>query len=213
MSPERRTYKPRTETPPLEDCQVEVCDKPTQTRGYCGSHYHRLVRYGDPLFSPVPDYSNTDMSLYNVWAAMKRRCDNKNTKSYPLYGGRGIWVCQGWRESYKKFVNDMGVRPKGMTLDRKDNDSGYTCGSCDDCLAHGRAKNVVWESRKTQARNTRKNRYITVDGVSKTIAEWTEVRGFKYAATIWDRLRRGWTERDAVMTPVKDMHNSRKEVI
>lgn len=69
--------------------------------------------------------------LYYVWAAMRRRCHAPTHKDYPLYGGRGITMCARWRESFAAFLQDMGERPApGMSIDRTDNNGGYSPGNC-----------------------------------------------------------------------------------
>ena len=68
--------------------------------------------------------------LYNTWAHMKRRCSNPNAISFANYGGRGIRVCERWSASFVDFVNDMGPRPEGHTLDRINNDGNYEPGNC-----------------------------------------------------------------------------------
>lgn len=184
-----------------QTCAVNGCERKAQSANLCGPHAHRLRRYGDPEYRPpVTDFTNVDTSLYAVWAAMKSRCLNPNNKSYPNYGGRGIHVCEAWQRSYTRFIEDMGSRPDGMSLDRLNNDGNYSCGNCAECVANGWARNVVWASRTQQARNTRRNRRITIDGVTKTVPEWAEAQGLK-AAIIHDRLLSGWPMDQAVMTP------------
>ncbi|MFA5252819.1 MAG: hypothetical protein WC454_09595 [Phycisphaerae bacterium] len=80
---------------------------------------------------------------YQCWAAMLRRCRNKNTKDYPGYGGRGISVCERWLK-YENFLADMGERPLGLTLDRINNDGNYEVNNC------------RWATHKEQAQNRRK---------------------------------------------------------
>ena len=82
--------------------------------------------------------------LYSTWAEMKQRCYNPNRPKYPHYGGRGITVCDRWIESFKNFLEDMGERPNGMTLSRKDNDGPYCKENCE------------WQSYSDQNRNRRK---------------------------------------------------------
>ena len=66
---------------------------------------------------------------YNSWHSMRARCTRASHKSYPNYGGRGITVCDRWRE-FANFLSDMGERPDGMTLDRIDNDGNYEPLNC-----------------------------------------------------------------------------------
>ena len=67
--------------------------------------------------------------LYRTWSGMRERCGNFNHKDYHSYGGRGISVCSEW-DSFKQFVEDVGVRPEGHTLDRIDNDEDYCKDNC-----------------------------------------------------------------------------------
>jgi len=91
--------------------------------------------------------------LYSVWQGMKRRCYNQNTKMYYRYGGRGITVCEKWLNSFSEFVNDMGERPHGYTLERIDNNLGYF------------PENCCWKSRQEQQLNQERTRRYVVDGV------------------------------------------------
>ncbi|MCK4499607.1 hypothetical protein KAU11_03870 [Candidatus Babeliales bacterium] len=86
--------------------------------------------------------SNT--SIYRIWVNMQRRCNYPKDPSYKYYGGRGIKVCERWN-SFKNFYLDMGDKPEGLTLERKDNNGNYEPGNCE------------WASRKTQTRNSRPN--------------------------------------------------------
>ena len=68
--------------------------------------------------------------LYSTYNNMRSRCYNPNSKDYHHYGGRGITVCDKWLDNFWSFVEDMGDRPDGLTLDRIDNDKGYSPSNC-----------------------------------------------------------------------------------
>jgi hypothetical protein len=83
---------------------------------------------------------------YNSWRSAVSRCHNPKDIGYANYGGRGIAVCERWRESFVTFLADMGERPANTTLDREDNDGNYEPGNC------------RWADRKTQRANQREHR-------------------------------------------------------
>ena len=100
---------------------------------------------------------------------MNTRCNNPKNQKYPRYGGRGISVCKEWSgntgfEAFSKWAHENGYH-EDLTIDRIDNDGDYT------------PENCRWVSLKMQENNTSKNRKITVRGITKTIAEWSEIIG------------------------------------
>ena len=128
---------------------------------------------------------------YKAWKNMKARCFNPNTKNYSDYGGRGITICDRWKNSFQNFLADMRSRPTAKhSLDRIDNDGDYS------------AENCRWATRVEQANNKSTNRLITIGCVTLTIAQWTKEMGFS-ERVIYNRLEDGWSEFAAVMTPVR----------
>lgn len=142
-------------------------------------HGHNRTRDGNMARSPT----------YRSWAMMIQRCINKNLKGYSDYGGRGIKVCDRWKESFTNFLADMGPRPSPEhSIDRIDNDGHYEPGNC------------RWATDHQQRRNKRTTRLLTLDGKTQCIADWT--RDIVVAAgTISQRLSRGWSVERALSTP------------
>lgn len=128
-------------------------------------------------------------TTYRSWRQMLSRCYYaKNDPSFQDYGGRGITVCDRWRD-FRNFLTDMGDRPEGFTLDRFPNVNGnYEPGNC------------RWATMKQQAVNRRSNRLITFNGETKALQTWAEERGLHHR-TLWNRLARGWGLDDALNTP------------
>jgi hypothetical protein len=124
---------------------------------------------------------------YSSWAAMNKRCNCESDAAYPLYGGRGITICERWA-SFEYFLADMGERPPGLSLERIDNDGNYEPGNC------------KWGTRKEQGRNRRTSKFLTIEGETLCMTEWAERNGIA-RSTITDRLARGWTTEEAVTTP------------
>ncbi len=129
------------------------------------------------------------------WTDMYNRCTNPKFKSYADYGGRGISVCQGFRK-FEVFYDLLGEPPKDYQLNRVNNELNYSCGSCQECLSKNWPMNVEWASRKSQARNKRTTRWITIKGETKSMAEWVEISGVKQPVA-WKRLNRGMTPEKA----------------
>lgn len=131
-----------------------------------------------------------DSPEWTSWQAMIQRCRNPKNPKFPRYGGRGITVCERWAESFEAFYEDMGLRPDGTTLDRyPDNNGNYEPGNC------------RWATPSQQARNRRTSRLLEHDGHTRSLAEWSEIKGLEQDL-VWNRLRSGWTVDRALNEPV-----------
>lgn len=129
---------------------------------------------------------------YMCWHSLIQRCCNPNDAGYHRYGGRGITVCGRWLESFSNFLADMGRRPSpAHSIDRIDNHSGYNADNC------------RWATRKEQQSNVRNNRILTLNGVSRTLMQWSEATGIPRTA-LKNRIdEHGWSIEDALTKPLK----------
>lgn len=136
---------------------------------------------------------------YNSWAGMKERCYNKNSHKYHVYGGRGIFVCDRWLNSFEMFYEDMGLKPSPRhSLDRVNVNGNYE------------PKNCRWALPKVQSRNKTDNHFIEYDGKNLTMAEWSDVTGISQDA-IGARLNYyGWSIKDALT--IKDGRKNKRKV-
>ncbi len=130
---------------------------------------------------------------YTAWTSMRRRCGASRGSDYAKYAALGITVCERWN-SFENFLADMGRAPSPKySIDRKDNDKGYSPDNC------------RWLDKKGQARNRRTNFFISHEGNRRTLSEWEEITGLK-AATIRGRIDMGWTVVRALTEPLGPNH-------
>lgn len=131
--------------------------------------------------------------LYRIWANMKNRCYNPNAENYRFYGGRGIGVCESWRNDYIAFRDwalSNGYEDR-LTLDRIDNNGNYGPTNC------------RWETLINQCNNTRKNHRLTYQGETHTVAEWARIIGMD-CGTLERRVNAyGWSVEKALTTEVR----------
>jgi len=145
-------------------------------------------------------HSMTGSPEYNVWKSMKARCLSETATGYDRYGKVGVIICSGLMD-FSDFYKILGVRPSMRhTLDRTDPHGNYTCGNCDDCSTNLWVMNVRWVDDKTQQRNRRVHRRLTLNGVTRTLSEWAEAIGI-HIVSLWGRLRLGWPTELALTLP------------
>lgn len=127
--------------------------------------------------------------LYKAWFGMLQRCENPSILHWRRYGGRGIKVCERWHD-FPNFINDMGERPTGCSIERIDNDGNYEPGNC------------RWATKIEQQNNMSTNRIIQLDGERMTLSQ--AARKFNIPKhTAGSRIRSGWTIEAAFKTPTK----------
>lgn len=129
--------------------------------------------------------------LYKVWSSMKHRCSNPNDKHYANYGGRGIHVCPEW-QSFDAFMQWAAVTgyQAGLTIDRIDSNSHYEPGNC------------RWIPKPEQSNNTRRSRFISYRGDTKTLKDWAAALGIPYCVLQARITRYRWSVDRAFETPV-----------
>lgn len=134
---------------------------------------------------------------YSSWGSMRRRCTNPKDKAYKDYGGRGIKVCNRWMFSFKNFIQDMGRKPKGYSIERINNNGNYEPSNC------------KWATQEEQNNNKRggfRCRYLTFGGKTLNLVGWSRVTGLPYT-TITKRLALGWSlEKALTQKPSRNNH-------
>jgi hypothetical protein len=136
-------------------------------------------RWGEPLTHGhyIGKKATPTLATYTM---MIRRCYDEKSDQFPFYGGRGIQVCDNWRSDFMNFLRDMGERPKGKFLDRKDNDGDYT------------PENCRWVTHKQNCRNRRSTRWVIVKGERYTFKEFGDTFCIGWHTNLYNRLRQGW---------------------
>ena len=131
--------------------------------------------------------------LYDIWRDMRLRCYDERNISYNRYGGRGITICDEWKEDVKAFY-DWAIKNgynDGLTIERIDNDGNYS------------PENCRWATVKEQANNRRSNVLVTHKGKTQTMKEWANEVGTPYKV-VWARMQKlGWSVERALTDPVR----------
>lgn len=131
--------------------------------------------------------------LYRIWIGMKSRCYNPNANTYEDYGGRGITICDEWKDDFQLFY-DWSIKngyANTLTIDRIDTNLGYSPDNC------------RWVTMKEQSNNTRKNLEIEYNGETHTFSEWMDILKLN-SSTIYTRIHLlGWSIEKAFETPIR----------
>ena len=146
----------------------------------CGCFQRERVSESATVNSATHGHKRGGISTrtHSCWRNMLSRCYCKGRNDYSRYGGRGITVCDRWR-LFENFLSDMGECPQGMSLDRINNDGNYEPDNC------------RWVSHKEQMNNMSRNRKFTLNGVTKTLQQWSEYLGV-HKTTLGSRANKGW---------------------
>lgn len=148
----------------------------------CGCSTHPL-KHGHALRSG-------QHPLYHVWCQMVARCEKPHHKEWPNYGGRGIRVCPRWLQ-FSGFLSDMGYPPKGLSIERKDNNAGYS------------PENCYWATPAQQAINRRTNRVFTIRGITGCVSVLAKHFGLLPRSVIGRLNKYGWSPERAFTTPAR----------
>lgn len=128
---------------------------------------------------------------YICWVSMKGRCLNPSNNRFHQYGGRGITVCQRWVDSFENFLSDMGPKPSPRhSINRIDNSKGYS------------PENTVWSTEAEQQRNKRNSSTLSMNGITKCIAQWAEDLMVP-SSVLYARKRLGWSDERILSQPVR----------
>lgn len=141
-------------------------------------------------------HGDANTRLYQAWQNMKNRVNNPNQTEYKNYGGRGIKICAEWYsyENFRDWSLSNGYDDT-LTLDRINVNGNYS------------PENCRWVGKIVQANNKTNNHFLTYNGKTQTLTQWEKETGIR-RQTIDDRIKSGWSVKDALNTPV-EKHLSR----
>lgn len=182
------------------------CGKEFLIRGACIKKQKSCGCMTNKMLSDArKTHGESKTKLYDVWHLMKERCYRKGHKSYPDYGGRGIIVCDEWKNDYTAFRDwalrngyDENAGYMECTLDRVDVNGNYEPSNC------------RWVSMKKQCNNRRNNNWLSYNGETHTMSEWAEITGIAFD-TLWRRQRRGWDDERILTAPLRMTKRHKKK--
>lgn len=188
-SPHGRMWRCRCECG--AECNVPTRNLRSGNSRSCGCLQRELTSVRSRTHgATVNGHGGRPSSEYQTWQSMKDRCHNPNDTNFALYGGRGITVCDEWRNDFAAFLAHVGPKPSPRhSIDRIDNDRGYEPG------------NVRWATQRVQCRNRRGNVRVRFFGETLLAAELAERTGVHYC-TILARAAKGYADGDLVTSHV-----------
>ena len=173
------------------DCGKEtVVSRPSLIQGRtrsCGCYHNKMC--AERIAKIRTTHGMTNTRLYTVWVSMKARCLNTKNKRYEQYGGRGIKICEDWKsfEPFRDWALENGYNDN-LSIERIDVDGNYD------------PQNCKWIPMSDQAKNTRSNRRVTINGETRILSEWSRISGIK-AHTIRHRIIKGYPESEWLKPP------------
>lgn len=127
---------------------------------------------GEVLGARAKKHGDSRGKAYVAWQQAKDRCFNRNRPAWNNYGGRGVTMCEGFRENYPAWRDALGPAPTlKHSVDRRDNDGNYSCGLCSQCVENRWFFNIHWATKMEQGNNTRANRKFLWEGCLRNITE------------------------------------------
>lgn len=179
-------------------CDVRGSDLHSGRTRSCGCLFAEKSPYFTRTHGETADHRPTPE--YRAWAGMIKRCENSHDGAFIHYGGRGITVCDRWRDSFENFLADMGRRPSSRhSIDRRDNDGNYEPDNC------------RWATKRQQSVNKRGTLVVTVNGADVPLIEECERRGLRYESIVQRMRRYGWNPQQALDAPLKKRHSHERK--
>lgn len=170
------------------DCGIETCPSGATLRA--GESMSCGCAAAEAVGNANRRHGMHNTPTYHSWRSMHKRCNDPKRK---WHHGKGITVCESWM-FFSNFLNDMGVRPLGTTLDRWPNREGnYEPGNC------------RWATAKQQHRNKSNNRLVEFRSEQLCVGEWSERTGLSSAVILY-RLKKGWPVERVLTAPINAKH-------
>lgn len=171
-------------------CYCDCGNKDVEVRGSCLTSGHTVscgCYISERLIKVNTKHGGFGTRLYNIWQGMKKRCYKEDDKDYENYGGRGILICDEWKDDFSCFQEwaiTSGYQ-ENLTIDRINNNGNYEPHNC------------RWTTVKEQSNNKRNNHLITIANRTQTLSQWLDELGIPKNKYLW-RINNGWSELEAL---------------